>query len=45
MDIRPRNVVLSPDGQVKLITKLTYPNFQNGMIKAMTKKDSCFLAP
>jgi hypothetical protein len=45
MDIRPRNVVLSPEGQVKLITKLTYPGFQNAMIKVFSKKDSCFLSP
>jgi hypothetical protein len=44
-DVRPENVFISHEGQVRVATQLTWPNEQTNYLKTIFDKEITYLSP
>jgi serine/threonine protein kinase len=44
-DVRPQNVFISPEGQVRVATQVSWPNEQTNYLKTVFEKETTYLSP
>lgn len=44
-DVRPLNVFISPEGQVRVATQFSWPNEQTNYLKTVFEKEPTYLSP
>ena len=44
-DVRPLNVFISPEGQVRVATQFSWPNEQTNYLKTVFEKEATYLSP